>query len=360
MILPLTKPRPDAASFIAVLGGRLTLSRPPLFEYLVDESIMRSVVVDMLGRTWVPPGGATREAVAAYLDNYIAFWYHLGYDTLRFPLGMRFPGSHVSAPDTADVAQRQRHWADEHTRIVASWDDFERIHWPSVQEVDFWPIEYLGTHLPDGMALMVEHSCHICELVTAAFTYEGMSLALYDQPDLFQAVTDKIGQSLVDYYRLAVGLPNVVAVLTGDDMGFRSGTFLKPDDMRRYFLPWHARISAVAHEAGKRRYLHSCGNLAAIMDDLIEVAHIDGKHSFEDAIQPVEEFHRLYHRRIATLGGVDVDILARGGEDDVRQRTRQIIDSCAPLGRFAIGSGNSIPSYVSLRNYLAMVEEALR
>ncbi|MGQ9555741.1 MAG: hypothetical protein ACUVWR_16705 [Anaerolineae bacterium] len=105
----------------------------------------------------------------------------------------------------------------------------------------------------------------ICELVTAAFTYEGLSLAIYDQPDLVQEVTERI----------------------------------------------------------------------------------------------VEEFHRLYGDRIASLGGVDVDILARGSVEDVRRRTRQIIDACAPLGRFAIGSGNSIPNYVPLANYLAMLEEAL-
>ncbi len=32
---------------------------------------------------------------------------------------------------------------------------------------------------------------------------------------------------------------------------------------------------------------------------------------------------------------------------------------CGRRGRYAIGSGNSIPSYVPLENYLAMVDEAL-
>jgi uroporphyrinogen decarboxylase len=37
---------------------------------------------------------------------------------------------------------------------------------------------------------------------------------------------------------------------------------------------------------------------------------------------------------------------------------RRIIDICGPRGRFAIGSGNSIPSYVPVENYLALVDEA--
>ena len=142
-------------------------------------------------------------------------------------------------------------------------------------------------------------------------------------------------------------------------MGFRTGTLLSPEALRRYVLPWHARQAAVAHEHGQQYFLHSCGNLAAIMDDLIDWVGIDAKHSFEDAIMPVEEFHRRYHDRVASLGGVDVDVLARGSEADVRRRTREVIDACAPLGRFAVGSGNSIPSYVPLANYLAMLDEAL-
>jgi len=42
----------------------------------------------------------------------------------------------------------------------------------------------------------------------------------------------------------------------------------------------------------------------------------------------------------------------------VRRRTREVIEACAPRGRFAVGSGNSIPSYVPPANYLAMVDEA--
>ena len=43
----------------------------------------------------------------------------------------------------------------------------------------------------------------------------------------------------------------------------------------------------------------------------------------------------------------------------MRQRTRFLIETCGSRGRYAIGSGNSIPSYVPLDNYLAMVDEAL-
>ena len=122
---------------------------------------------------------------------------------------------------------------------------------------------------------------------------------------------------------------------------------------------WHRRFAEMAHERGLPYFLHSCGNVEAVMTDLIEGVGIDGKHSFEDAIIPAPEFQRRYGDRIATLGGVDMHILSHAEPDELREYVRSLIDACAPAARFAIGSGNSIPSYVPVENYLTMLDEAL-
>jgi uroporphyrinogen decarboxylase len=104
-------------------------------------------------------------------------------------------------------------------------------------------------------------------------------------------------------------------------------------------------------------FLHSSGKVDAIMEDLIADVGIDGKHSFEDAIIPVQDFQTRYGRRIAVLGGLDINILSGGTAEEVRAHTRFLIETCGPRGRYAVGSGNSVPSYVPVENYLAMIEE---
>jgi uroporphyrinogen decarboxylase len=94
------------------------------------------------------------------------------------------------------------------------------------------------------------------------------------------------------------------------------------------------------------------------MPDLIDDVRIDGKHSFEDIILPIEDFLGIYGGRIAALGGMDIDTLARGSVAEVRERTQQIMDRCAKVGRFAVGSGSSVASYIPVENYLAMLDEA--
>jgi uroporphyrinogen decarboxylase len=162
------------------------------------------------------------------------------------------------------------------------------------------------------------------------------------------------------FYCHVLDLDHVVALFPGDDMGFRTATLISPDHLRGYTLPWHRRFAEMAHARGLPYFLHSCGNIEEIMEDLIETVEIDGKHSFEEAILPVAQFKARYGHRIAVLGGVDVNVLGSGTSDEVRTYVRRTIEACTPGGRYAIGSGNSIPSYIPVENYLTMLDEALR
>jgi uroporphyrinogen decarboxylase len=75
---------------------------------------------------------------------------------------------------------------------------------------------------------------------------------------------------------------------------------------------------------------------------------------------PVEEVHALWGDRLGIIGGVDMDLLGRGSEQAVRARTRQILDACASKGRYVLGTGNSVTSYIPVRNYRAMLDEGRR
>jgi uroporphyrinogen decarboxylase len=355
--LPLHRPQPDAAEFVGIVMGERQSARVPLVEYLVDETVLRPVVTRLLGREWAPLS-RERVAVQGFCDNFIAFWHRLGYDCVRFESGFDFGWPELIAADTAQGVHRNRAWADEHKGAIRSWDDFERYPWPTIEQADFSIHEYLDAHLPDGMGLLTCHGGGVFEHVSRLFSLEGLCLALYEAPDLVEAVTARVGELLLAYYGRLAQLKNLSALFQGDDMGFKTQTLIGPDHLRQYFLPWHKRFAELAHGRGVPYFLHSCGNLLAIMDDLIDDVGIDAKHSYEDAIIPVEQFQARYRDRIGILGGVDINILTQATPDGVRARTRHLIETCGRRGRYAVGSGNSIPSYIPVDNYLAMVDEA--
>lgn len=358
--VPLEYPQPDCERFIRVLAGEETAERPPLVEYIVDPAVMRPILEGLIGREWVVPQPGDRESHAQYWDNFIEFWYRMGYDFVRLEIALPFPAHTLVAADTAPGVQQQRGWRDQHHGTITGWDDFETYPWPSLEAMDFFPLEYINDHLPEGMGLLSCHAGGIFEHLSAILSYEGLCLALMDRPDLVRAVTDRIGGLMEGYYRHLLELDNLIGVFPGDDMGFRTATLISPQDLKTYTLPWHKRFCEMAHEKGLPYFLHSCGNLEAIMEYLITEVEIDGKHSFEDAIVPVAEMQRRYGDRIAILGGVDVNVLTRATPQELRAYVRGILDECGPRGRYAVGSGNSIPSYIPVENYLTMLDEALR
>jgi uroporphyrinogen decarboxylase len=364
--LPLSRPRPDARRFIDGLMGRVRNPRTPLVEYLIDDAVLKPVLEGLLERRWAAypdgdPGARPedRDAQKAFLDNFIQVWHRLGYDCVRYERGLPFPERTIAAPDTAPRAAKPRAWADEHAGAIMTWDDYERYPWPRVEDFDFFPFEYLASRLPEGMGLLACHAGGPFEHLSWIMSLEGLCLALKDNPELVRAVADRIGLLLTAFYSHILDLEGVSAVFAGDDLGFRTATIVAPADLRTYILPWHKLFAAMAHRKGLPYFLHSCGNLSAVLDDLIGDVGIDGKHSFEDAIEPAEAFQDRYGDRVAVLGGVDLNILAGGRPEDVRRRTRALIETCGARGRFAVGSGNSIPSYVPVENFLAMADEAL-
>jgi len=91
------------------------------------------------------------------------------------------------------------------------------------------------------------------------------------------------------------------------------------------------------------------------MDDIVDVCAYDGKHSYEDAIQPVEDAYDQLGDRIAILGGIDVDFIIRNPLEMVQERARNMLAKTADKGAYALGSGNSIPEYVPQDKFLGMI-----
>jgi uroporphyrinogen decarboxylase len=354
--IPIHAPKPDARRFVDVLMGRRS-GHVPMIEYIVDDVVMEPIVTGMLGLAWVPPGG-DRASQIRYLDNFIQFWYRMGYDFVRYEESLPLPEQKLLAADVVQRSNKQRAWADEHNGAIASWEDFEKYPWPRVEDFDFFPFEHISRHLPEGMGLISCHGGGVFEHLSWIMSLEGLGLALCEDPDLVRAVADRLGELMLGFYRHILDLDNLIVVFPGDDMGFRTATLVSPDALRTYTLPWHKRFAEMSHAKGLPYFLHSCGMILEILDDLIGDIKIDGKHSYEDAIIPVQDFQSMISGKIAVLGGLDINILSGGSPDEVRNQTRYLLKVCGSRGRYAIGSGNSVPSYVPVENYLSMVDEA--
>ena len=239
--------------------------------------------------------------------------------------------------------------------LIFDRESFNNYKWPDPEDFDNSDLDILGEYLPEGMKIISQAPCGVLENVTFLLGYEGICFMMMDDPELLQEVFDHVGSRLVKYYELAAKHSSVGALICNDDWGFATQTMLSADDMRKYVFPWHKKISDTIKAAGKPVILHSCGQLKEVYEDIINDLKFDGKHSYEDKIQPVEEAYEMLNPRIAVLGGIDLDYVCRSTPEEIYSRCCKMLERSADRGGYALGSGNSIPDYVPYDNYLAMI-----
>ncbi len=224
--------------------------------------------------------------------------------------------------------------------------------------IDLWDYEYVEKNLPEGMGIIVCSSKGTFGLaMNIFFGHENMAYLMFDEPELIKAAIEQAGKIIVDFYKKLIGLRGLFAFWQPDDMGFKTGTLVSPDFLRKNTLPWHKKVAQLAHDHDLLYILHCCGNIERIMDDLVDDVKIDAKHSYEEEAMPVTDFKTTYGDRLGILGGVDVDRLARLREYQLREYIRDILATCMPGGGYCLGSGNTVTNYVPLRNYEIMLEE---
>lgn len=372
--VPFKKPTPDINHFLKGIKGEITPEKPLMCEYLIDDALMKRILVDFLGKKWIEKSDKTEymggqmqfskddiEIMNLWLDNQIAFWYHMGYDYVRVEISTPLPAVSLITNDTAEGNEgHNRAWQGLDEGPIQTWEDFEKYPWPIVTDESFYIHEYICKHLPEGMGFMSCHAGGVYEHVSRLMGYTGMCIAIYDNPDLVKAVADKLGKIIKKYNQGLLQIDKLVAIFQGEDFGFNTQTLIAPNDIRKYFLPWHKIYAKQAHDAGRLYFLHSCGKIDELMDELIDDVKIDGKHSFQDNVMPVSEYKKRWGDKVALLGGVDVHKLSTMEPQELRKYVRNIIDECSPGGRFAIGAGNSVTSYVPLENYLTLIDEVKR
>ena len=346
-------PAPDFQRLRKVLLLQGEPDRVPFIELFADREIMEAVIGEPIP---VPPrqDRALRELA---LRRKLRFWLETGYDYITVQAILDMPFKRLAASDTALLQREQRSWTDESSGIINTWEDFEAYPWPRPQDIDYFDLEFVSQNLPDGMKMIFLGPGGQLENIMWLMGYVPFAMALADDPALVEAIATRVGELLVNTFSAAAEMPNVGALWLGDDMGFKTGTMVSPEHLRKYVFPWQKKLAQIAHARDLPFLLHACGNLSQIMDDLIEDVGIDAKHSFEDVIMPVAEAKKAFGDRIALLGGLDVDFLCRSNEDAVRARTRKLIEDCAPGGGWALGTGNSVANYIPVRNYLAMLAE---
>lgn len=316
----------------------------PLYEHLIGEQI----IGDIMGRDLSGLMNGDARDRLEYFRIYCDFFKKMGYDTVSFEacIGGIMPGSGALGGHIKGVIQ--------------SREDFEAYPWDTLCDRYFAAygkyFQTLREAMPDGMKAVGGVGNGVFECVQDLVGYEDLCYMRIDDPELYEDLFQRVGAcSLEIWDRFLKEYGDIYCVCRfGDDLGFKSNTLLSTQDIRKLVIPQYRPVVDAVHRAGKPFLLHSCGQIFGVMDDLICDVHIDAKHSNEDQIAPFPVWVEKYGDRIGNFGGIDTDAVCRLDAYSLREYIMEVVRKCRGHGGFAFGSGNSIPDYVPVENYLAM------
>lgn len=347
---------PDFNRLKKVLTRSGKPDRIPFFEHFsdIEEDVLRYLDQPVQP---VEDDMDKRQRALAKLKNHICYQQILGYDYINAgAIDPSFPRA-LEEGATGMTMQGKRIYKQASSNVIADRGDFQTYPWPEVDEMNFVLMEAAAELMPEGMRVVSLTPGGVLENTLWLLGFEQFSYLFFrGDRSLVEDIFKKVGETLVEYVKKISSFKVVAAVEVGDDMGFKSGPLVSPSILRDYVFPWHEKIVDIIHRRGKLAILHSCGNLDEIRDDIITCGW-DGKHSFQDAIEPIWQAKKYYQGQLTVLGGFDMDKLSRMNVNQVKKHTRKLIELTAQDGYYALGSGNSVADYIPIKNFLTMLHE---
>jgi uroporphyrinogen decarboxylase len=148
-------------------------------------------------------------------------------------------------------------------------------------------------------------------------------------------------------------------IFMGDDFGFKNGLLMSPKYYEKYHFPWLKRICETAHKAGVKIFLHSCGDILDVFENIISCG-VDLIHPIEPTTAnpdyDIFKLHQKYGDKITFVGNLSPQDLADKSPKVIETYVKKLIKTLAPGGGYILSSGHSINPAVKLENFLIMGE----
>jgi len=221
---------------------------------------------------------------------------------------------------------------------LKSWKDFDKLKIPDIYDNRRWE-SLKGIRERAGDKFLLASGISIYERVHFIRGLENTWLDIYDAPEQLGHLID----ILVEMNLVAIEKYKELGAdgfIMSDDWGLQNRLMISPDVWRRIWKPRYARIFEAAHKAGMLTFLHSCGYIVDILNDLIEIG-LEVVHMDQQENMGLELLGRRFGGRITFFSPVDIqNTMIYGTLDEIRAYCRKMAKF---LGR--LPDGGFIPRW---------------
>ncbi len=147
-------------------------------------------------------------------------------------------------------------------------------------------------------------------------------------------------------------------IALSDDYGTQKSLLISPDCWRRVVKPRLAEIFTKAKQWERTIFLHSCGNVRAVVPDLVELG-LDILHPIQPEALDILELKREFGDRLAFCGGLGTQqFLVNATPREVRDEVHRLKREMGRGGGYILEPGITLQADVPLENIVALIEAA--
>ena len=186
--------------------------------------------------------------------------------------------------------------------------------------------------------------------------FNNMLMDPYLEPEQFCRLRDRVlatNLAMIDMWTER----DVDSVFFSDDWGCQKGLLMDPDDWRTFYKPAYSAMFERARDGGAYVWMHLCGDITAILPDLIEIG-LDVLNPVQPQAMDVHRLSRDYGGTVCFFGGVDVQgTLVHGTPEEVKREVGTLVDLFGRFdGGYIGGTSHSIMPETPLDNVIALYE----